>query len=586
MFMMRSFIALTVLTLMFLNNGLAQTTVQTQTPKYPQFEGKIVRNIYVKVNDIFDDSEDGLVYKTANNLKMNTKEYIVKREILLKEGKEFKQTLFDQSARNLRSFKFLRNIVFKAEESAGFIDIYVAVQDTWTLIPQVGFSSGSGNNKSSIGLVEQNILGYGKKLGAKYSEEDNRTSLETIYEDIRFLGTKNNFTVGLFDRNDGKIEFVSLVNPFRSFSQTEAWSFDAYNGNTIGRLFENANEVYIFRQENTYVNTRYSIARGNPELKVRRLSFGLDYISDTFQQADAEDYDDLNLNPAEVSNNIDDLAKDRKYIGPSLTYHYIEPKFISKNYVDRFDRVDDYNLGTEFSTSSMIAPKTIGSDLDTFLFSTSRSGGWKFGNDTFLRGEMGYASRYDQNGAHNSLYRGELKYFDILGPQYIGERYIGKHTLAFSLFADYAEKLDKDRQFLLGGEDVIRGYKSRTFEGDKRLGINIEDRMHFIDDAFQLVSLGGAVFLDAGGATRDPFGNIITEDFYSDVGFGLRIAFPRSTGSQVLRLDIAYPLRDGPDGSGQFEPRILLSGGQIFNSKLRSELLGAERANVDVGFDR
>lgn len=580
---MRTLVALMAFTLLLSANLCAEVK---SALKYPQLKGKIVRNIIIKLGDVFDESSSGFIYRQANNFKINTKEYVIFREVLLKEGEEFNEGLMAQSARNIRAFRFLRDVDIHPVEDGGFVDLIVTAKDTWTIIPQVGFSSGTGNNKASIGMVEHNLLGYGKKVGAKYSEEDKRTSLETIYSDYRFLGTKNNFNAGVFNRNDGDIHFFGIETPFRSFDQKEAWSFDAYRGDTIGRLFNNANERYIFRQENININGRYSIASGDPEHEVHRLSFGYDYISDKFQQADQSDYNDLNLDPEEVSNDPSMLADDRIFTGPSLTYHFIEPNYISRNYIDRFDRVDDYNLGTEYSFSSLIAPEAVGSGKDTFLFSANRSGGWKFGNDAFLRGEIGYASRYDDDGASNSLYRGELKYFNVLGPKYIKELYIGKHTFAASIFMDYAEDLDRDRQFLLGGDAVIRGYKTRTFEGDKRMGINIEDRIHLIDDAFQLISLGAAVFLDAGGATYSPVGNIVTEDFYSDVGAGLRIAFPRSTGSQVLRLDISFPMRDGPDGSGQFEPRILLSGGQIFNSKLRSEVLGAERANIDVGFDR
>ena len=60
---------------------------------------------------------------------------------------------------------------------------------------------------------------------------------------------------------------------------------------------------------------------------------------------------------------------------------------------------------------------------------------------------------------------------------------------------------------------------------------------------------------------------------------------PAASGTRVLRVDIALPLRDGPDGSDRYEPRIIFSGGQLFSGFLRSERVGGERATVDVGFD-
>lgn len=553
--------------------------------KYPELKGKIVRDIKVELGDVFDN-ENGWLYRAGNKLKINTKEHVIRREVLLKEGKEFNELLMQQSERNLRAYRYLRKVTITPLADGDFVDLIVYAQDTWTIIPQVGFSTGTGSDNVSAGLTESNLLGYGKKIGGLYREQDERQSVEFVYEDPRFWGTQSSLSTGYYDRNDGEVAVFNVGRPYRSYEQHHSWSFSTYDGDTVGRLFANGDERYIFRQQNVNIGARLANSRGSSETEVHRLAIGYDYISDEFQQADESDYDDLNLDPNEVSNDPALLAENRRFTGPSLTYHYIEPDFISRNYVDRFDRVEDYNMGTEYSVNSMIAPEALGSRRDTFLFSANISNGQRLGSTAFWRGELGYASRVDTYGLANSLYRGEFKYYNVLGPQYLGERYIGKHTLAANFFIDYADDLDRDREFLVGSDNLLRGYEAKTFTGDKRLGINLEDRVHLIDDAFQLVSMGAAVFFDAGGATREPLGTLITDEFYSDVGFGLRFAFPRSTGSQVLRVDISFPLRDGPDGSGQFEPRILLSGGQIFDSHLRSETLGAERANLDVGTDR
>jgi hypothetical protein len=54
----------------------------------------------------------------------------------------------------------------------------------------------------------------------------------------------------------------------------------------------------------------------------------------------------------------------------------------------------------------------------------------------------------------------------------------------------------------------------------------------------------------------------------------------------VVRIDVAVPLRDGPDGSKAGEPRIIFAAGQLFNARLRSEIIGAENAAANIGFDR
>jgi outer membrane translocation and assembly module TamA len=78
----------------------------------------------------------------------------------------------------------------------------------------------------------------------------------------------------------------------------------------------------------------------------------------------------------------------------------------------------------------------------------------------------------------------------------------------------------------------------------------------------------------------------VTDDLYADIGVGLRIGFPRSSSGGILRFDIAVPLRDGDDGTRSFEPRFLVSAGQLFSARLRSEAAGSEKSNVEVGLDR
>ena len=94
------------------------------------------------------------------------------------------------------------------------------------------------------------------------------------------------------------------------------------------------------------------------------------------------------------------------------------------------------------------------------------------------------------------------------------------------------------------------------------------------------------MFADVGGATREPFSELLGNGIYSDVGVGLRFAFPRSSGGRILRVDLAFPLRDGPDGSNSWQLRVVFQGGQLFSSQLRSEAQGSERANIEVGTDK
>jgi outer membrane protein assembly factor BamA len=547
---------------------------------------RVIGTITVKVIDVFGEKDAGGFYRAANNLKINTREVVIRRELVIKEGDDFSELAVRESERNLRTLPFLRTAFITTREKNGIVDVLVEVQDAWTFLPQLNFSTGSGATNRSFVITDSNIGGFGKRLELGYADEDGRSRTQGIVEDLRFFGTRNRLFGAYLDREDGEIARFEFGRPFRTLLDESSWGVTISDENTIGRLFRNGDERYIFRQKHQDLELRYTFATGKPTETLWRYTVGYDYMDGNFSQANQRDYDDLNLNPAVVSNDPSLLPENRRFSGPMVGVQMVEGDFIARNYIDRFDRVVDYNLGNEGALSVTFASEVLGSLNDAFIFSGQRSRGWRIGEDAFARGEIGLASRLGDNGLENSLYRTEVKAYQVLGPKYLGKRFIGKHTLAANFVLEYGEDLDRDRELLVGADNSLRGYEAKTFTGNKRWSLNLEDRIHLYEDLLKLVSVGLAGFVDVGGATSEPLGHLFTNDMFGDVGFGLRLAFPRSTGGRVLRLDVAFPFRDGPDGSDAYKVRVLVAGGQLFSSKLRSETFGPEKASYQIGFDR
>jgi hypothetical protein len=569
-------------------------TSSTKTNKY-------IRTITIKIGEIFEDGS-GTLYNIANSTKVATKESVIRTELLFKEGEPFDPYLLRQTARNLRLQRYLRDIKVVPTFDGDAVDVVVSARDSWTLIPYLSYSAGTGQKNRGIGISEGNFLGGATRIDTRYQEQDSRKTYAVGMTDPQFLGTRHNFNAGFADRSDGQVYQGGIGLPFRHLLQRDAWSTEFARQNTIGRLYQGGDEEYIFRQHLDNFQLLYTFAgpgakaaeaddpytgiyKGQKVLS-QHYSVGWGYQADSFYQADAEDYSDLSLDPDEVSNDPSRLASNRRFNGPMVQYSNIQPEFISMNYIDRFDRVEDYNLGDESLFNLQFSPRQLGSLDNSFLFNANRSSGWRLDERTFLRGEIGGASRLDTDQFNNTLVRAEAKYYSVLGDYFVGDRFLGRHTIAAQFFADFGDDLDKDRQLLLGADNSLRGYETNTFEGDKRMALNLEERAHVADDVFQLVSIGTAVFLDVGGATRDALSAIVTDDLYGDVGFGLRFCFPRASGGGVVRMDIAFPMRDGPDGSKAWDPRIVFAAGQLFGVRLRSETVGAENASSGIGFDR
>lgn len=541
-----------------------------------------IRDINIEVREMFDDPDIGTFYQAANSLKISTKEEVVRRELLFAPGDNYDEFVLEESERALRALPFIRQVSITPLPDGEFVDILVSVQDTWTIFPQLGFSSGGGTQKLEIGVLERNLLGLGKSIELSYIDDEGRETWRGIWDDRRVFGTYHRFTFGQLVRADGYRTVSLLGRPFRSLLEETSWSASVDASDLVHRLFEASSERFIFRDKRQDISARYVISRGDPEKLLHRFSGGYAYISDDFSMADEQDFDDANVDPCCVAMDPELLPEDRRFSGPFLVYDRIVPEFISINYIDRFERIEDYNLGNVTSVRAQLAPKAFGSHEDTLLVTASTRDGIAFSPTAFLRGELGAATRLDEDGLENSIMRGEMRYYNVLG-NIMPRFFVGKHTLAVNLQLDYGDDLDLDREFLLGASNGLRGYKDRTFTGDKRFVLNVEDRFHIAEDVLRLFSLGGVVFADAGGSTFDRFGSLFRDEVYSDIGFGLRIGVPRTSGGSVVRFDIAFPLRDGPDGTEQFNPRFFVTTGQLFNSLLRSETVGAERANVTLG---
>jgi hypothetical protein len=97
----------------------------------------------------------------------------------------------------------------------------------------------------------------------------------------------------------------------------------------------------------------------------------------------------------------------------------------------------------------------------------------------------------------------------------------------------------------------LRGYPLRYQAGERRAILNVEQRFFTDWYPWRLFRVGYAVFADVGRVGgRDPRATPSLGTLY-DVGMGLRLSSPRSSGRNVVHIDLAFPLNRTPaiDGS-------------------------------------
>ncbi len=545
----------------------------------------IIRSIRIKIRKVFDENNLSFPYETANYLKIPTKEDVIRRELLFKVGDKLDEFSLQESERKLRTLPYIRQaVIYSEQKEKGYSDVTVSVQDTWTLFPQFTFSKGAGAKKKAMGIKDTNLFGYGKRLELLYMEDDGRESIQTVYDDNRLFNSKLNLLLANFIQSDGYKSVISLGRPFRSLFERKAWVVNGESYNLISKLFKNGDERFIFRNKRLDVHIGISRATGNPKKLRHRYTLGYDYQKDDFSMPSLGDFKDVDVNPKDVSQDKNLLAKNRRFSGPFFSLREIHPNFITLDYIDRFDRLEDFNLGTEVFYKLGLAPKFLYSNENTLFLKGSVSRGRLLSSKSFIRGGISAGTRYGDLGFSNSTFRLEAKYYNSMGVKRFYKIFLGRHTLASSVKIDFSHELDKDKEFLLGASNGLRGYDNKTFTGDNRVILNLEDRFHLFEDIGKVFSLGGAFFFDIGGASnKNPF-CIVSKELYSDMGVGLRVAFPRAAKGSVLRIDLAYPFRDGPDGTKKYNPKLLVTFGQVFSSSLTSEAPRVKQAAIDSGF--
>jgi hemolysin activation/secretion protein len=224
--------------------------------------------------------------------------------------------------------------------------------------------------------------------------------------------------------------------------------------------------------------------------------------------------------------------------------------------------VEDINLGHQLEISGGHAARIFGSNDNTIPFSASDSFGFGREGSAFALASFGtvgryntYAPRQNKGGqVNNTLYFLNANIYKHLPTEF-------PFTGVAHLETAYARDIDPENQLELGGDTGLRGFKVKTFTGNKTMLLNLEGRAYYPHEVLHLAYWGGACFMDVGQA--QPVGMPFTaKDFHASVGVGMRIALTRSAGGSVYRFDVAYAL-----GPIQQDHRIVFSiaSGQGFH---------------------
>lgn len=529
---------------------LARPAAAHDWPGYPSEEpvGKISEIRVERVN-VFDPTvpgEDWWPFRAANKIHYPTRESVIRRELLFAPGEVWDPLLVIQSERNLRANGSFRRVdIIPVKRPGGEVDAVVRSQDSWTTNPRFAAGTEGGESFFGLGLEEGNILGYGKSLAFDYGKTGNKTASSYSYGDPRFLGTRMALNGSYSRGNVGDSGTASLTSPFYALDSTRASAVSWRRSVAEQTVYRDAEEYSEFRVKRRIVEGSLGRRLEADRIFVQRVEGG--WYSDRAQYENME-----GVVPGTVRGTLPD---NRELSGPTVGYSWVQPDYIKESYIDRMERVEDFNLGNELSARAGWMSSKTGSDRDRVIFTASNQQGVGFAPGRFAIGRVALSGRTVAGRWENSLANADLNFF-------WKTNWRGDHTLVGHLEGAFGKFLDRDSAIALGGSTGLRGYKNNSFVGGQSVLVNFEDRFFFPGEFFHLVRLGAAVFVDSGVVGREGV-DLTLRDIKSDVGLGLRAASTRSRSGGVGRIDVAYALNRGPGGGSRWV--ISIKGGQAFN---------------------
>ena len=272
-----------------LGPAAAQEPSEGKIPSFAELEtvGAVIGEVRIDTRDIFDladEKENGILYRAANALHIQTRAAVVRRQLLFKPGERVSVRLIEETERLMRSSRIFYDVsIVPVAYRDGVVDIEVKTRDTWTLEPGWSASRAGGVNKTGFTLRDTNALGTGVLIGAARSTDADRTETKyTISQPHAFDGwTAIDYSHSQL--SDGQSNALSIARPFYALDTRWAAGFSASTDTRIDSVFSNGAKVAQFRHRQESAEAFGGWSAGLVNHWAHRYSAGLSYLKDTYK---------------------------------------------------------------------------------------------------------------------------------------------------------------------------------------------------------------------------------------------------------------------------------------------------------------
>lgn len=486
-----------------------------------------IGEVHIIIGNVFDTSdpaEDKALYRWANRFHVMTQEHVVHSALLFEEGDPYRGRVLAESERALRATGFVAEAMIAAGEyhtDTNTVDINVFVRDAWTLQPDLSFNRSGGVNEYQLGATEDNLFGLGKSISLGFEKTIDREGIGFAYSDPNIRGGRTRLDLQLADTSDGGRVAIAAGRPFFSLDTHWSTTGNLIKDKRIDQMYDLGEVVDEFEHSARGLSIQGGRSRGGIGNRALRWLAGMSYQEDLFQPDEHKPMPEL-------------LPENRKLVYPWLGVHWIHNDYREVSELNDMGRIEDVGLGLNVFASLGYSTESLGADRNATIWNLSVSKGFEPGGPGRLFLVDAAASwRGEDEGLQNGLMVVDARYY---------RRDLGRHLFSVSLLGAVSSNLDADKQVLLGGDTGLRGFPIRYQAGQRSAVLTVEQRFFTDWYPFSLVRVGYAAFFDVGRVWgQDPRATPPLGILY-DVGFGMRLTSPRSSGSSVIHVDLAFPV--------------------------------------------
>lgn len=495
---------------------------------YHQYAGKVIAEIDIQALDVFGPSLNNptkeakhWAEKAANIVHTKSNLKTIKKRLLFKIGDALDPEVMYENERLIRDLPYIRDTRIIVEQDSiyeGLVNVTVLTKDRFSF----GVSGGvNGTSSGSLKLYNRNIFGVGHEVSVRFVGHLNREpylGIETFYSINNIAGKYLDIRLGYLNTYLREGYVLEADKPF--YTTTTKWGYGA----TSARMYRtdritNNDPVRVNEDLNVSFNSLWG-GRGiniSPHRKnITQLVFlaGLNNWNYFEEPSVAEENKHFFANHTLYMAGI--TISQRRFIQDQLIYSYGITEDIPEGFKNELVVGYDAN---EFGDRHYVHFLTSNGNLllsqSGYLYLSAGIGGY-LNNKHFEEGQI----------------QANLSFITKLYSP-------GKKRTRTFVDASYTLGIRRYpiENLTLGKQDHIRGFDSDIAVGKQRLNLKLE-HVVFMPRQFYKFNLAFFGFADVGAiGSNNKF--ILKEDYYSGVGFGLRL-HNENLVFETIRLRLAF----------------------------------------------